>query len=220
MTRKFPKKFFRPVPPWPNNHFCPILSSTGRMSWETDGTEARREKVTTPSRPTWWTRNGHWRRRWTCTWWGSSRSQWVLFSSVFKFLIIQAGLVCLEALFGQREEEDEPEPLRMEHFYFPLGLWLGGFLLSSIFLLAEIFIHRIRKSQTKVAMMRLEEAAATQSTPESENLDKHWGQFKFLFSFISTSTQLEHISILLYPCLLGNAKKRSISITYHYSPEC
>ena len=52
MTRKFQKKFLRPVPPWPNDHFCPTLSLTGRISWEGDGTEARREKATTPSRPT------------------------------------------------------------------------------------------------------------------------------------------------------------------------
>lgn len=45
----------------------------------------------------------------------------------------------------------------MENFYFPLGLWLGGLLISVIFLLAEIFIHRRRKSQTDVTMLRLEE---------------------------------------------------------------
>ena len=65
-------------------------------------------------------------------------------------------------------EDDGPEPLRMEHFYFPLGLWLAGLLLSAIFLLAEIIIHRRRKSQTEVAMMR--QPSVTQSTPESENL--------------------------------------------------
>ena len=70
------------------------------------------------------------------------------------------------------EEEGEPlEPLRMEHFYFPLGLWLGGLLLSAIFLLAEIIIHRSRKAQTEVAMLRLEEpSSVTQSAPMSENL--------------------------------------------------
>ena len=68
------------------------------------------------------------------------------------------------------KEEDDPEPLRMEHIYFPLGLWLAGLLISAIFLLAEIIIHRRRKSQTEVAMFRLEEPNVTQSTPESENL--------------------------------------------------
>ena len=45
-------RFFGPVPPWPNDPFCPILSLTGRIRWERDGTEAGREKVTTPSCPT------------------------------------------------------------------------------------------------------------------------------------------------------------------------
>ena len=80
----------------------------------------------------------------------------------------QAGLVAFEAHFKQDVEDDGPEPLRMEHFYFPLGLWLAGLLLSAIFLLAEIIIHRRRKSQTEVAMLMLEEPSVTQSTPESE----------------------------------------------------
>ena len=37
-------------------------------------------------------------------------------------------------------QRDKPEPLAMEHFYFPLGLWLAGIILSAIFLLAEIII--------------------------------------------------------------------------------
>ena len=58
----------------------------------------------------------------------------------------------------------------MEHILFPLGLWLAGLLISTIFLLAEIIIHRRRKSQTEVGMLRLEEPSVTQSTLESENL--------------------------------------------------
>ena len=73
----------------------------------------------------------------------------------------------IEVLFKAEKEDDEPEPLRMEHFYFPLGLWLAGLLISTIFLLAEIIIHRRRKSQTEVAMLRLEEPSVTQSTLES-----------------------------------------------------
>ena len=45
------------------------------------------------------------------------------------------------------DEEAENAPLRMEHFYFPIGIWSVGIILSTIFLLAEIIIHRIRKSQ-------------------------------------------------------------------------
>ena len=58
----------------------------------------------------------------------------------------------------------------MEHILFSLGLWLAGLLLSAIFLLAEIIIHRRRKSQTEVGMLMLEEASVTKSTPESENM--------------------------------------------------
>ena len=57
----------------------------------------------------------------------------------------------LEGFFNEEEEEDEPKPLRMEHFYFPLGLWLVGLLLSAIVLLAEIIIHCRRKSHTDVS---------------------------------------------------------------------
>ena len=85
-------------------------------------------------------------------------------------LIFQAGLLASEVFFKQQPAEDKLEALRMEHFYFPLGLWFFGILLSAIFLLAEIIIHRIRKPQTEVAMLRLEEPSVTQCTPESEHL--------------------------------------------------
>ena len=39
------------------------------------------------------------------------------------------------------EEEEEPvEPLRLEHFYLPLLLWLGGLALSIVSFIAEIVI--------------------------------------------------------------------------------
>ena len=56
----------------------------------------------------------------------------------------------------------------MEHFYFPLGMWLVGILLSVFCLLAEMIFHRRRKSKTDVSMARLEEPDVSQSTPESE----------------------------------------------------
>ena len=87
-------------------------------------------------------------------------------------LIFQAGLTVIEVGFKVEKEDDDPEPLRMEHFYFPLGLWLGGLILSAIFLLTEIILHRRRKSQTDVAMLPLEEPSVTQSSPESESLKK------------------------------------------------
>ena len=72
-------------------------------------------------------------------------------------LTFQAGLTVIEVGFKEEKEDDDPEPLRMEHFYFPLGLWLGGLILSAIFLLAEIIIHRRRKSKNDVAIAKLEE---------------------------------------------------------------
>ena len=81
-------------------------------------------------------------------------------------------MTVIEVHFKEEKEDDDPEPLRMEHFYFPLGLWLGGLILSAIFLLTEIIIHRRRKSKTDVAMLPLEEPGVTQSTPEEENLNK------------------------------------------------
>ena len=79
-------------------------------------------------------------------------------------------MVVTEVYVEEAEEEEEIEVLRMEHFYFPIGIWFVGIILSTIFLLTEIIIHRRRKSQTEAAMLRLEEPSITQSTPESENL--------------------------------------------------
>ena len=41
-------------------------------------------------------------------------------------------------------ETDKAEPLRMEHFYFPLGIWMVGILISLLFFIAEIIKHRCR----------------------------------------------------------------------------
>ena len=79
-------------------------------------------------------------------------------------MTFQAGLTNTEVLFNAKEEDGEPEPLRMEHFYFPLGLWMVGILLSVFSFLAEIIIHRLRKSKA-----RLEEPDLTQSSLESED---------------------------------------------------
>ena len=81
-------------------------------------------------------------------------------------------MTVIEVGFKVEKEDDDPEPLRMEHFYFPLGLWLVGLILSAIFLLTEIIIHRRRKSKTDVATAKLEESTVTQSTPESGNLEE------------------------------------------------
>ena len=41
---------------------------------------------------------------------------------------------------------DKPEPLAMEHFHLPLGLWFVGILISLFCFVAEI-INRRRKSK-------------------------------------------------------------------------
>ena len=74
-----------------------------------------------------------------------------------------------EVSFKEYKEKAKLEPLRMEHFYFPLGLWLVGTLLSVFCLLAEVTIHRLRKSKTDLPKARLEEPGVTQLTPESED---------------------------------------------------
>ena len=73
-----------------------------------------------------------------------------------------------EVDFKAEEEDAEPEPLRMEHFYFPLGMWLVGILLSAIFLLAEIIIHCLRKPETDVAIAKVEEPSVVLKTKGAE----------------------------------------------------
>ena len=76
----------------------------------------------------------------------------------------------IEVLFkAEKEEDGEPEALIMEHFYFPLGMWLVGILLSVFSFLAEIIIHRLGKSKTDIPKERLEEPGVTQSTPGLED---------------------------------------------------
>ena len=41
--------------------------------------------------------------------------------------------------------DDEPEPLRMEHFYLPLGMWCVGILISIFCFVAEIIKNWIKK---------------------------------------------------------------------------
>ena len=45
------------------------------------------------------------------------------------------------------EEEEAPlEPLRLEHFYLPLVLWLAGLALSTLSFIAEIIARRIKRN--------------------------------------------------------------------------
>ena len=74
----------------------------------------------------------------------------------------------IEVHFKEEELDDEPKPLKMEHFYFPLGVLLVGILLSLFCFIVEIIFHCLRRSKTDVP---LEEPGVAQSTPESE--DEH-----------------------------------------------
>ena len=75
------------------------------------------------------------------------RFQQVTVSSIFilvnYILTFQAGLVAKEVPFKVKAQDSEPEPLRLEHFYFPLGLWLAGLVISLLCLLAEIIYKHI-----------------------------------------------------------------------------
>ena len=57
-----------------------------------------------------------------------------------------------EVGFKEEPEDDEPEPLNMEHIHLPVGLWCVGTLISLLCLIAEIIIHR----KTDVTIARLE----------------------------------------------------------------
>ena len=57
-----------------------------------------------------------------------------------------------EVPFQLEEEDDEEplEPLRMEHFYLPLVLLMGGLVLSTVSFIVEIIIKRVyRKMKTR-----------------------------------------------------------------------
>ena len=51
-----------------------------------------------------------------------------------------------EKPFVQEEYEEPLEPLTMEHIVFPLILWLGGLLLSTICFMAEIIVKRFKRN--------------------------------------------------------------------------
>ena len=93
--------------------------------------------------------------------------EFLLFHYILTF---QAGLTIIEVGYTEEQPDDDPVPLKMEHFYFPLGMWLVGILLSAIFLLAEIIIHRLRKPKTDVAIAKLEEPSVVLKT-KGEELD-------------------------------------------------
>ena len=56
-----------------------------------------------------------------------------------------------EVPFSEEAEDEDPEPLTMDYFYFPLGLLTGGLVLSTVAFLVEIVIKRCqdRKDQNE-----------------------------------------------------------------------
>ena len=84
-------------------------------------------------------------------------------------MTFQSGLTIIEVGFEEEEEDEDPFPLRMEHFYFPLGTWLIGLFLSVFCLLAEIIFHCLRKPKTDVPLAVLEEPGVAQSNTELED---------------------------------------------------
>ena len=94
-----------------------------------------------------------------------------MFNSLF-----QAGL-----LINGYELESEPldeslESLRLEHFYFPLLLWVGGTVLSLLSLMAEIFIKR-------------REAGTYRRPQPARRADIHRGNVTKIDCFRSTQNQ-------------------------------
>ena len=83
-------------------------------------------------------------------------------------MTFQAGLTAIEVDFNVEEEDEDPKPLRMEHFYFPLGTWLIGILLSVFCFIVETIFHCLGKSKTNVPTAVHQEPGVNLSIPESE----------------------------------------------------
>ena len=58
-------------------------------------------------------------------------------------LILKAGLVVQVDDFEKFPDDEQIGPLKMDHIYFSLMLWIGGLLLSAIAFLAEIISKRL-----------------------------------------------------------------------------
>ena len=80
-----------------------------------------------------------------------------------------------EVRFKEEEEVEEKEPLLMEHFSLPIGLWFVGTLISILCFLAELIIHYyIYKKE--VPMATQEEPSETQTESETSQMSKHLGE--------------------------------------------
>ena len=78
-------------------------------------------------------------------------------------------MTAIEVGFYQKPKDPGPEPLLMEHFYLPLGMWMVGLLISLFCFLAEIIDNRGRQTKN---MATQEDPGVTKSTPELEVQDK------------------------------------------------
>ena len=70
-------------------------------------------------------------------------------------------MVAIEVGFEAEPDDDKPKPLEMEHFYFPLGLWSAGLVISVICLLTEIILNCRKQSNGK-------ETRVTNSIPQGD----------------------------------------------------
>ena len=93
--------------------------------------------------------------------------------SVNYILNFQAGLVATEVTFKNlkefEDEEGKLEALRMDHFYFPIGIWFVGILLSLFFFMAKIIKHRLRKCKTDVPS--LTPVSEVENNTDLENIE-------------------------------------------------
>merc|ERR1719220_2060841 len=83
----------------------------------------------------------------------------------------QAGLVAIEVGFKEEPEDQKPEPLEMEHFYFPLGLWGAGLVISVICLLAEIIVYYCRKRSNRDVLMSTPEVKHNSNVDDIEDTE-------------------------------------------------
>ena len=100
-----------------------------------------------------------------------------LFISINFIFTFQAGLTIAEVHLKEKPEDAEPEALRMEHFFLPLGIWVVGIVISLFCFVAEIINNRRRKSKN-LAMQ--EDPSETKPTPESETSQRSRQSSSFL----------------------------------------
>ena len=97
----------------------------------------------------------------------------VLFISVNYIFIFQAGLTATEVRFkeeGKGNGKGE-EPLLMEHFSLPIGLWFVGTLITIICFLAEIYIYKKEATQKEPSETQTESETSQRNLPDTEGAE-------------------------------------------------